>query len=117
MPATTVVEDLKVEEEVTLGLGTGEILTLIDSFAFHSSDQAFHGRVVVPGTDAVHANPYPSARQQGLVALVRVLATLIGMMDEPLFRAATINGHSQGSLCQVAGHPVIVRQLVQNRGE
>jgi hypothetical protein len=77
-----VVERLDVEEQIGLRLVAASIHPMVDQLTFQRAEEAFHGRIVVPASDAIHTGLDAMVPQQGLIGAIRVLAALIGVMDE-----------------------------------
>ena len=55
MTPTSIIERFDVEEKVGPGLVAGRKHTIVHPFAFQGAEEAFHGGIVVPTSDAVHA--------------------------------------------------------------
>ena len=74
------IEHVTVPEQIQLGVGAGGIALVLRQFAFERRPEALHGRVVVAAPRPAHTHRHPSVRDQGLVALARVLSALVGMV-------------------------------------
>ena len=90
MSPAPVVEGLDVVEEIGPCLFSGLVHTVVHPFALQRAEEAFHGCIVIPGTDTVHAHLDAMVLQQRLIGAIRVLATLIGVVDQASFGGGSI---------------------------
>jgi hypothetical protein len=81
-PASIIVP-FDVVEQIRSGLVAGMIDMIVHQFTFQTAEEAFHERIVVRAPNTVHACLGTMFLQQRLTGSIRILAALIGVVDEP----------------------------------
>lgn len=102
----SIVERFDVQEQVWPGLVMGTVLAVIYQVARERPDEALHRCIVLPTADAIHAGADTVSLQQGLIGMVRVVAALIGVVDEASLWLTSLDGQLQGGQRQIAGRTV-----------
>ena len=102
----TVIKPFYVIKDVGSGLFPGEIPLAINPFTFKQGEEAFHGRVIetIPfrtqrASDAV-------LPQQRLKSVAGVLASTVGMIEQPGRGTAPLSGHLKRLYGQGGSEPL-----------
>jgi len=124
MATASVVECFNVGEHTRPHFVAGGIGAQIDQFAFQRTKEASHGRIVVPGAYAVHADLEAAVLEQRLIGAVGVLTALVGMVNQAREWLALLECHLRGRECQLAVDPFrhgpadnATRIQVEDRGQ
>ena len=94
-------EDYK---KVGLRLVAALMRLMVHQLTFQRAEKALHGCIVIPASDAIHTGLDAMVPQQGLIGAIRVLAALVGVVDETCFGLASPDSHLQGTNRQRSRH-------------
>ena len=95
MASLAVVKNLDVFLDGGLRPGPGSEPPVMDQSVPETAPEALHRRVAVTVTLARHRRPQPELRHQSPVIVGTVLATPVGVMDQPRGRAFKLHGPHQ----------------------
>src|SRR5437588_11846849 len=104
MTTSRVVEPFDVIEDVRASFVSCAIPAAIHALNLERGEEAFHRRIVPAITATAHAATNAMLSQQSLELLRRVLAALIGMMQQLLWPAAAPDRHQQCVDHELRGH-------------
>jgi hypothetical protein len=70
---------------------------MVDQFTFQRAEEGLQRCIVIPSAGAIHAHVDTMVLQQGLIGTIRVLAALVGVVDEASRWLTFPKGHLQSS--------------------
>ena len=105
MPASGIVKLLNITEHICPDVIPTPVGSPVQPLTLQAREEAFHGRIVPAITAATQTAFNPVQLQQALKQRTRVLAALVGMMQQGLTRTASPSRHHQGIGDQLRTHP------------
>ena len=117
MPTLWIVEALDVIEHVRLCIVSGSVDLASCPFGFEGREEAFHRGVVPDIAGPAHRTGDAVISHETLALLARVLATLVGVVEDRIRLASAPDGHDQRICNELGCHVGVHRPADNTTGE